>query len=146
MLTFAKVIAALYFAALGFFCGDLVKPLLADGTPAVWLHETLAALGAINGWLMSGGRAGGGTRAGIGYWLTTSALIVAWGVFFLAGSEMIEMSIARRYDGPIEALQSMVAIGFGYFKLIAVPEVIGSAIVGGIFGGWLTEWVAERWG
>ena len=108
------------------------------------MNETLAALGAISGWLMSGGRAGGGTRAGIGYGLTTSALIVAWGVFFFAGSEMIGLSIDRRYDGPIEAIQSMFLIGIGYLKLIAVPEVIGSAIVGGIFGGWLTEWAAAR--
>ncbi len=44
MPTFAKVIAAVYFAALGFLCADLVKPLLAEGTPTVWLNETLAAL------------------------------------------------------------------------------------------------------
>ena len=83
MPTFAKVIAAVYFAALGFLCADLVKPLLAAGTPTVWLNETLAALGAVNGWMMSGGRAGDGTRAGIGYGLTTSALIVAWGYSYL---------------------------------------------------------------
>ena len=145
MPTFAKVIAAFFFAALGYFCADLIKPLLAEGTPAVWLNETLAALGAVNGWITSGARAGSGTRAGIGYGLTTAALIVAWGVFFFAGSEMIGLSIDRRYDGPIEAVQSMFSIGLGFLKLIAAPEVIGSAIVGGIFGGWLTEWVAARW-
>ena len=146
MPTFAKVIAAIFFAALGFFCGDLVKPLLAEGTRTVWLNETLAALGAINGWMMSGGRAGDGLRAGIGYGLTTSALIVAWGVFLFAASEMIGLSIDRRYDGAVEAIQSMFSIGLDYLKLIAVPEIIGSAIVGGIFGGWVTEWAADRWG
>ena len=145
MPTFAKVTAAVFFAALGFFCADLVKPLLARGTPAVWLNETLAALGAINGWIMSGARARDGTRAGVGYGLTTAALIVVWGVFIFAGAEMIDLSIARRFGGPVEALQSMVAIGLGHFRLIAVPEIIGSAIVGGVFGGWLTEWVAARW-
>ena len=79
MPTFAKVTAAVFFAALGYFCADLIKPLLPMGTPAVWLNETLAALGAINGWIMSGKRAGDGTRAGIGYGLTTAALIVVWG-------------------------------------------------------------------
>jgi hypothetical protein len=29
--------------------------------------------------------------------------------------------------------------------VIAVPTVIGTLIVGGLFGGWLTEWVAKRW-
>jgi hypothetical protein len=144
MPTFAKVTAAVFFAALGYFCADLIKPLLPRGTPAVWLNETLAALGAINGWIMSGKRAGDGTRAGIGYGLTTAALIVVWGVFIFAGAEMIELSIARRYGGPIEAIQAMVAIGLDYVRLIAVPEIIGSVVVGGIFGGWLTEWVAAR--
>jgi hypothetical protein len=65
-------------------------------------------------------------------------------VFIFAGAEMIELSIARRYGGPIEAIQAMVAIGLDYVRLIAVPEIIGSVVVGGIFGGWLTEWVAAR--
>ena len=57
---------------------------------------------------------------------------------------MIQLSIDRRYSGAVEAIQSMVSIGLGYLKMIAVPTIIGSAVVGGIFGGWLTEWVAAR--
>ncbi|MFV2036543.1 MAG: TrgA family protein, partial [Paracoccaceae bacterium] len=132
-----KVIAAVFFAALGYFAADLVLPLLPEGTRAKWLNETLAGVGAISGWIMSGARAGDGTRAGFGYGLTTVVLIIGWGVFLFAGAKMLEFSIDRRYDGPMEALQSMFAIGIGYLRLIAVPEIAIAAIVGGLFGGWL---------
>lgn len=145
MPTIPKVIAALFFAALGYFSGDLVKPLLPEGRQAGWLNETLMFIGFLSGWWMSGGRAGEGTRAGFGYGLTSAALLVFWGVFLFAGYEALDMSMARRFDGPMEAIMAMLAIGLGYFRLIATPGIIGTMIVGGLFGGWLTEWSAKRW-
>jgi len=145
MLTVPKLIAALFFAALGYFAGDLVKPLLPEGTRTVWLNETLAVLGLISGWRMSGSRAGFGTRSGLGYGLTSAGLIAFWGVFFFSGEKMLQYSLDKRFDGPMEALRSMVEFMLDFSVLIAVPTVIGAAIFGGLFGGWLTEWVAKRW-
>lgn len=145
MPTAPKAIAALFFAALAYFCGDLIKPLLPEGTPTTWLGPTLAVLGGLSGWRMSGRRAGYGLRAGFGYGLTTVALIAFWGILLFAGYEMLQRSIDLRYSGPIEALQEMVKLGLDYAILITVPTVGGSMIVGGLFGGWLTEWVARRW-
>ena len=45
----------------------------------------------------------------------------------------------------MEALRGMIEIGIEYFVLIGVPTIILSAIIGGLFGGWLTEWAAKRW-
>lgn len=145
MPTVPKVIAALFFAALGYFCGDLVKPLLPEGTRTGMLNETLAAIGFAMGWVMSGARAGDGIRAGFGYGLTTAALLTFWGIFFFAGYEALQMSLNRRFHGPIEAIQGMVEIGLEYAVLIATPSIIGSLVLGGLFGGWLTEWSAKRW-
>ena len=145
MPTIPKVIAALFFAALGYFCGDLVKPLLPEGTRTGLLNETLAAIGVVCGWIMSGKRAGDGTRAGFGYGLTTAAMLTFWGLFFFAGYEALDMSMNRRFHGPMDALKGMVGIGLEYAVLIATPAIIGSLIIGGLFGGWLTEWVAKRW-
>lgn len=145
MLTMPKLLAAVFFAALGYFCGDLVKPLLPEGTQTGWLNVSLAALGAVSGWRMSGGRAGMGLKSALGYGLTTSGLIVFWGVFVFAGEKALRFSIDKRFDGPMEALRGMIEFGLEFFVLIAVPTIIIAAIVGGLFGGWLTEWVSKRW-
>ena len=100
MLTIPKLIAALFFAALGFFCGDLVKPLLPEGTRTGLMNETLAALGAISGWRISGARAGLGTKSGLGYGLTSAGVIAFWGVFLFAGQKALQLSIDKRFQGP----------------------------------------------
>ena len=145
MPTAAKVVGALFFAALGYFTADLVKPLLPEGTQTVWLNETVAAIGLVFGWTMAGGRAGEGYRASLGYGLTAAVLIAFWSVVMSAGAEMIEMSLDRRYRGPMQAIKSMFAISWGMFKLIWTKEIIVAAVVGGMFGGWLCEWSSKRW-
>ena len=135
----------MFFAALGYFCGDLVKPLLPEGTRTGWLNETLAAIGLISGWRMSGGRAGFGTMSGLGYGLTSAGLIAFWGVFLFAGEKMLQYSLDKRFKGPMDALRSMIEFMLDFAVLVGVPTVVGTAIIGGLFGGWLTEWVAKRW-
>jgi hypothetical protein len=145
MLTIPKVIAGLFFAALGFFVADLIKPLLPEGTRASLLNETLAIIGFVSGWIMAGAKAGDGTRAGLGYGLTSSGLLVFLGLFAFSGYEALDRSMNRRYDGPMEAIMGMIGLGMEYAVLIATPSIVGTMIVGGLFGGWLTEWSAKRW-
>lgn len=145
MLTIPKVFAGLFFAALGFFVADLIKPLLPEGTRTGLLNETLAIIGFVSGWIMAGAKAGDGTRAGFGYGLTSSGLLVFWGVFAFSGYEAYDRSINRRYDGPMDAIMGMIGLGLEYVWMIATPTIIITMIVGGLFGGWITEWSAKRW-
>ncbi len=145
MPTASKLAAALFFAGLAWFAADLVKPLLPEGTPTGQLNRIMAVIGASSGWKISGTRAGQGLRAGFGYGLTTSAVITFWGVLIFSGYKMLQYSLNRRFDGPVEALQAMAGYAVDYVVLIAVPSVVGALVVGGLFGGWLVEWVARRW-
>jgi len=145
MPTAAKLTAATFFALLGWFSGDLVRELLPEGSRTGLLNVVLAGIGLLSGNFMSGRHAGDGVRAALGYGLTSSALLAFWGVFIFAGYEMLQRSIGRRYDGAVEALQSMVAIGLEYGILIATPAIFVTLLIGGLFGGWITEWVAGRW-
>ena len=145
MPTASKVVAAVFFAALAYFCADLVKPLLPEGTRTGWLNEVLAAIGALSGWNLSGKRAGDGVRAGFGYGLTSSALIAFWGIFIFAGNEALDLSLDRRYHGPMEAIRGMIGFMIDYTLLIGTKDIIGTLVVGGMFGGWLAEWTARRW-
>lgn len=86
MPTGPKLIAALFFAALGWFGADLVKPLLPEGTQVGKFNIVVAAIGWASGWFMCGARAGDGIRAGFGYGLTSAALIVFWGMLIFSGN------------------------------------------------------------
>jgi hypothetical protein len=145
MPTVPKAIAALFFAGFAYFCGDLIKPMLPEGTKTGLLNETLAVFGALSGWRISGARAGFSLRAGFGYGLTTVAVTVFWGIFGFAGYKMLQYSLDRRFSGPIEALQEMVRFGIDYAVMISVPSFVATLVVGGLFGGWLVEWTARRW-
>ena len=145
MPTAARLVAAVFFAAMGWFAADLVKPLLPEGTQTGLFNETMAVVGWISGWTMAGARAGDGMRAGFGYGLTTSALIVFWGVLIFSGLEMLDLSLKSRFSGPMGAIKAMIGIAIADLKMISTPEIIGTLVVGGLFGGWLAEWAARRW-
>lgn len=140
-----KLVAAFFFAALGWFGADLVKPLLPEGTRVSSMNMTLAAFGVLFGWKMVGARAGDGIRSGMGLGLTTAMMMLISSVFSFAGYKMLQLSIKKRYDGPMEAIQAFVEFGIENLVLIAVPGIAITVIVGGMFGGWLTERTAARW-
>ena len=145
MPTAARLVAALFYAALGWFVCDQVKPLLPEGTNTVWLHEIVAIIGWLSGWTMAGARAGDGLRPALGYGLTSAALIVFWSVLIFAGLEMLDLSMKSRFPGPMQAIKAMISIAMDYFKLISIPSIIITMVVGGLFGGWLAAWVSKRW-
>lgn len=145
MPTAAKLIGALFFTALGYFAADLVIPLLPEGTRTTWLNETVGFFGLIFGWGMAGKNAGTGYRASMGFGLTAAALITFWAVVAFSGAEMLQMSMDRRYSGPMQAVKSMFAIAWDMFRLIGTQEIILTAVIGGIVGGLVCESTSRRW-
>ena len=111
MPTAAKLIGALSFAALAWFVSDLIKPLLPEGTQVGLLSPVNAFFGLLMGWRILGARAGEGIVSSVGYGLTAAVATVFWGLLAWAGYEMIVRSTRLYYDGPIEALQDMMAGG-----------------------------------
>jgi hypothetical protein len=145
MPTSSKLVAALLYAALGWFTADLVKPLLTEGTPVGLFSPISAGFGLLVGWVFVGTRIGAGQGGPVGIGLTGSILLVFWVVLTFSGYEMVRRSMRLSYDGPVEALQSMFELAVEYLYMAAVPEVIGSLVAGGIIAGWLTGAVARRW-
>jgi len=145
MPTGAKLIAGVFFALFGYFVADLIKPYLPEAQPTRWFNEVMASVGFVMGWQMSGKNAGRGTRPGIGYGLTTIALMAFWGILIFSFSEMLENSLDNRYRGPMHALKSMVGIMIQDLKLVIKPDILFAGAAGGAVGGWLTEWTAKRW-
>jgi hypothetical protein len=84
-------------------------------------------------------------RASLGYGLTTAALTVFWCLFIWSGYLMVLASMKLRYDGPLDAIQSMAVMMLDYARTMATGAVIGSLVVGALVFGWLTEQVARRY-
>lgn len=145
MPTAAKLVSAIFFAFLGYFAADMVKPILPDGTQVAMFSPMCAIIGLACGWKMAGERAGGGLWPSAGYGLTTSMLIVFWALVLFSGNEMLHNSIRKHYDGAIDAVMGMVSIAIDNLLMIATPTVIATLVVGGVFGGYLAEFAARRW-
>lgn len=145
MPTGGKLVGALVFAALAWFVTDLVKPLLSEGTQVGMFSPLNALIGLIMGWTIMGKGAGVTYRQALSYGLTTVAAITFWALFLWAGRETYKNSIRMRYDGPIEALQEMAVYMVEWAGMIATQEILATMIVGGILGGFLTEFFARRW-
>ena len=147
MPTGGKLIGAIAFAALAYFISDLIKPLLIDteGSRVGWLSPINGLIGLVMGWTIMGRGAGKTYRQAFGYGLTTLAATIFWCLLAWAGYKMIMRSIARRYDGPVHALQRLAELFLEYGGLIAVKEVVIPAVVGSLYMAWLTEFFARRW-
>ncbi|MCI2398524.1 TrgA family protein [Aliiroseovarius subalbicans] len=145
MPTAPKLVAAVFFAALGWFCADLVKPLLPDGTQIGLFSPISAGFGLLVGWVFTGKRLGLGQGTPIGIGFSSSILMVLWVLLCFSGYEMLRLALRKSYDGPVEAIQGMFQIGVDYLLLAATVEVAGALVLGGVLGGVLTGWAARRW-
>ena len=145
MPTGGKLVGAIMFAALAYWLSDLIKPLLTEGARVGLLSPINALIGLVMGWTLMGRGAGKSYRQSFGYGLTTLAVTAFWSLVFWGGYEMVKNSTRLRYDGPVEALQDMALICADYVKLVAIPEILWPALIGGIFVSWLTEFFARRW-
>ena len=145
MPTAAKLIAAVAFALLGYLAAGLGKPLLPDGTQSTWFAPFSAAVGAICGWMVLGGLVGSDYRRAAESGIRTMATMLFYALAGFSAYEMVLQSMKMRFDGPVEALQGMFDIAFGYLKLMLNPGLILTLLVGGVLAGLVTEWSSRRW-
>jgi hypothetical protein len=144
MPTTAKLVAAVLLAALGWFSAELVKPYLDPSQPVGLFSPVSAGFGLALGWVFTGRRLQARQGTGVGIGIASAALLVFWVTLAFSGYEMITRSMRLAYDGPVEALQSMVDIGIEYLKTAAQADVIAALVVGGIAVGSITQWTVRR--
>ena len=58
---------------------------------------------------------------------------------------MIERSLDKRYDGPVEAVVSIFEIGIEMGGWLATPTVIGVLAIGGIFAALFVDAIGRRY-
>jgi hypothetical protein len=145
MPTAPKLVAFIWYAALAWFCANMVVTYLSKGTQVGNFAAISAVIGGLVGWTFAGKRAGDTMKAAYGYGVTSVLLVVFYCVFYFSGEEMLHRSLNMRYDGPLDALANGVALMGNNLILIAKNDVIAVLLIGGLFGGWLVEKTGRKW-
>lgn len=146
MPTTAKLVSAIYFALLAWVVAELYMPGLPEGTQVGLLRPVASAVGAFTGWRVSGRLVGRGyvDAAGNGLRSVVSTAVMVTLIFSIY--EMLRQSTRLRYDGVMEALLGAMSLFLDFARLMLTPQVLGVALIGGIIGGLIAEWVSRRWG
>jgi len=144
MPTAAKLVAAILFAALGWYVSELIKPLFPEERNVGRFSEVNAVIGLFVGWVVAGSRARTTWVNAVSYGLTATVALVFWGLLLHSFGEMIRMSLNKRYDGPAEAVIGVFALMYDYGMMMAEVHVIVTLVVGGVVAGLVTEYFGRR--
>lgn len=145
MPTAAKIVAAVITALTMFLAAEAAKVGLPEGTQAGYFSPAAAAIGFLNGWMVLGALAGRGYGLSVGTGLRSAVMAVFWTLLAFSILEMIQLSIKKRYDGPIDAILGVFQIMVDYARLVILPDVLVTLGVGGTLAGLFAEWARRRW-
>jgi hypothetical protein len=145
MPTAAKLAAAILFGMLAWYVSQLVFLLFPDRADTGWFSQYNTVLGAVVGWWVAGGRARTTWPNAVAYGLTAALSMMLLALFVYSLTVMLNQSLHRVYEGPLEAVLDVVRLMLDRFNLIATPEIMATLLVGGVVGGVATEWVARKY-
>ncbi len=141
----ARLVAAVCLALLAFIISGQIMPRMPEGTGFGYFTHVNVALGVLCGWIIMGKRAGRGFTPGVNNGLTGMASLIFWGLFVQGTYEMVRQAMRNRFDGPFEALLAIFEIGLDYAKVLIAPNIILTALIGGVLAGLATEFAWRRW-
>ncbi len=148
MPTAARLVAALSIALIAWIVTFQVIEGLPDHANLGNLMPMSVLMGAFCGWTILGRRADFGRMGavnGIGIGLSTVAMTIFWTLFIVAGKEALRLSMARRFDGPMEAIYSMFPTMGEYGLLLLTQTILIALIGGGAIAGVLAHLAGKHW-
>ena len=141
----AKLMAAAGMAVLAFIVTGLIIPLFEEETNFGYFTHVNVILGAIVGWIVIGRRAGRGIVSAINVGITSSVVLVFWGLFIQSCNEMTRLALKNRYDDPFEAIIAIFQIGSEWAILMTTVLVWSTLLIGGIVVGLASEFAWRTW-
>ncbi len=141
----AKLMAAAGMAVLAFIVTGLIIPLFEEETNFGYFTHVNVVLGAIVGWIVIGRRAGRGIVSAINVGITSSVVLVFWGLFIQSCNEMTRLALKNRYDDPFEAIIAIFQIGSEWAILMTTVLVWSTLLIGGIVVGLASEFAWRTW-
>ncbi len=144
MTTSNKLIAAICLAFIGGMVAEFVKPQMPEGSNPGHMTLIAAAVGLVVGWRVMGRRAGRSGSIELGmvgvFWL------VFWGLATFGTIEMLRLALRRRFDEPVEALETLVTIALDYGLYLSATPILITLAVGVVVSGYVTNFAYRRWG
>lgn len=148
MPTAARLISAFAMAALAWFVSDMVTTAMLQEDPNLNFGNFQlinVGIAALVGWRLLGTRVGNDYSVALGLGLTAVAALVFWCLCAHAFIEMFKMSLDRRFDGPMEAIVSAIALAVEYGAELGRTNIIVTLVGSGVALGLLAEFVSRRW-
>jgi len=144
MPTMARLVGAILYAALAWYVSELIKPFFEDGFDPGYFSEVNAVVGLYIGWTIAGSRGGTGYMNAVSYGLTATVAMTLLGLFVHSSYDMIQRSLRKQYDGPVEAVVNIAELGLEHAKTMAQPEVLIPLVAGGVLAALVVEFTGRR--
>ncbi len=143
MPTAAKLTAAIIFAILGYFIFTAMVPLFGDTVIPQFLLPVCVGVGIWAGWVFCGSKAMS-IRSGIGTGITAVVAMAFWILFIKSFVQMIQLSLRRRYDGPMEAIVDVFNLMYDNFTIFGTPTMAITLFAGGLIAGTITGVIGKK--
>ncbi|MFE3837150.1 TrgA family protein [Pseudogemmobacter sonorensis] len=147
MPTSAKLVAALWFAAVGWLAANAHVPALGENAQIGFFREITAAIGLLCGWMVSGALAGRGGVEAVGTGLRTSVTLTFFALLVFSVWQMVQLAFRRTYNeaGPMGAVMGAFELMIENAVAMLSVGVIGVLVLGGVVGGLVVEAAGRRW-
>ncbi|WP_299924831.1 TrgA family protein [uncultured Pelagimonas sp.] len=145
MPTAAKLVAAVFLAALAYGVSELIKTQMPASTAFGVFSQVNAVIGFVCGWAIVGNRAGRGMSAAVSNGFTGTVAMVFWCLFAQAVYEMVQESMKHRYDGVVEAFAAIFELCIKLGENLVNGPVLLSLLIGAIVTGWVSEIASRHW-
>jgi hypothetical protein len=141
-----KLIAGLGLAVMAYLVSIQILPQLPEGGNYIRFTPVNMLIGLAVGWVLMGSRAPSRSVSPLTNGLTGMMAVVLWGLGLHAFQQMVKMSMARRFDDPIEAFGAIFEIMTQNAVYLGTPGIVLTLFVGAMITGSLTDRVARRFG
>lgn len=144
--TMARLLSAVMFCALGYYCGVVVRATFNEGVAADYFPHAIAIISVWQGWTVLGKQVGRGYYASLGQGFRTSVQIAIFGLIFFALREMFQRSSQLRYNDFGVALFDAMSLFLQYGQqFLLVYEGWMTLAVGGMVIGVVAEAARRVW-
>ncbi|MDQ2088991.1 TrgA family protein [Marimonas arenosa] len=141
----SKLAAAVCYAILAWVVSGMVIEVMPEREEWGNFQPFNALIGLLVGWFVVGRRLRVDYVTAMGIGFTGMAAALFWVLFAHAFNEMLALALARRFDGPVEAIVSIFKLGIEYAANLAYPHIVATLVLGGMLSGVIAEYVDRRW-
>ncbi|KAA0916589.1 TrgA family protein [Aquicoccus porphyridii] len=145
MPTTARLIAAFCLMVVAWVVTEQVMAAMPPETQFGYFRLVNLVIAALCGWVVIGSRVGTDYVTSLSIGLTGVVAMVFWGLFVQAFNEMLRLALARRYDGPVEAVVDVFQLGIDFGANLVHLNILVTLFAGGVLTGVVVEFVNRRW-